>query len=183
MATVLEGVLPKSSVMLCIFFVWVKRFNANIFIKKHFLFTMRSVSSVERFTAGWKMFCWWRNDWNGGAEVAETRSKDFYAASFDALVKRLDKMYQCWWKICRKIFFSKFEYHMFYFLYQFVTYLLTLPCITSSHGSVCSRYSFIEKPTKGATKCNSLGGRVDSTYCVALWTRGRCYFPGTIPSD
>jgi hypothetical protein len=43
-------------------------------------------------------------------------TKDFYAAGFDALVKRLDKVYQCWWRICREIndFFSRFEYRMFY---------------------------------------------------------------------
>jgi hypothetical protein len=28
--------------------------------------------------------------WNGSAEVAETQSKDFYAAGFDAVVKRWD---------------------------------------------------------------------------------------------
>jgi hypothetical protein len=28
------------------------------------------------------------------------QSKDFYAAGFDALVKRWEKCYQCWWRIC-----------------------------------------------------------------------------------
>jgi hypothetical protein len=37
-------------------------------------------------------------------------------------------MYQCWWRICRDInVFARFEYHMFYVLYSFVTYLLTFP--------------------------------------------------------
>jgi hypothetical protein len=37
-------------------------------------------------------------------------------------------VYQCWWRICREIHvFSRFEYHMFYVLYAFVTCLLTLP--------------------------------------------------------
>jgi hypothetical protein len=31
--------------------------------------------------------------WNGGAEVADTRVKDFYAAGFDALVKRCVSMF------------------------------------------------------------------------------------------
>jgi hypothetical protein len=40
----------------------------------------------------------------------------------------MGQVYQCWWRICREIhFFTKFDYHKFYVLYQFVTYLLTLP--------------------------------------------------------
>jgi hypothetical protein len=40
----------------------------------------------------------------------------------------MGQMYQCWWRICRDInVSSSFEYHMFYVLYPFVTYLLTLP--------------------------------------------------------
>jgi hypothetical protein len=39
------------------------------------------------------------------------------------------QVYHCWWRICWEInVFSRFEYHMFYVLYSFVTYLLTLPC-------------------------------------------------------
>jgi hypothetical protein len=38
----------------------------------------------------------------------------------------MGQVYLCWWRICREIhFLSKFEYHMFYVLYQFATYLLT----------------------------------------------------------
>jgi hypothetical protein len=37
-------------------------------------------------------------------------------------------VYQCWWRICREInVLSRFEYHMFYVLYPFVSCLLTLP--------------------------------------------------------
>jgi hypothetical protein len=44
--------------------------------------------------------------------------------------KAMGQVYQCWWKICREInVFSRFEYHMFYVLYPFVTYLLTFPRI------------------------------------------------------
>jgi hypothetical protein len=39
------------------------------------------------------------------------------------MVKRWDK-WRIFWEI---IFFSGFEYHMFYALYQFLAYLLTLP--------------------------------------------------------
>jgi hypothetical protein len=41
--------------------------------------------------------------------------------------KAMGQVYQCWWRICREIIiFSRFEYHMFYVLYPFVAYLLTL---------------------------------------------------------
>jgi hypothetical protein len=42
----------------------------------------------------------------------------------------MGQVYHCWWRICREInaFFFRFEYHMFYVLYLFVTYLLTFPC-------------------------------------------------------
>jgi hypothetical protein len=43
----------------------------------------------------------------------------------------MGQVYQCWWRICWEInVFSRFEYHTFYVLYPFVTYLLTLPCTT-----------------------------------------------------
>jgi hypothetical protein len=35
-------------------------------------------------------------------------------------------MYQCWWKICREMFLPDSNI-MFYVLYPFVTYSLTLP--------------------------------------------------------
>jgi hypothetical protein len=39
-------------------------------------------------------------------------------------------VYQYWWRICREInVFFRFEYHILYVLYPFVTYLLTLPRI------------------------------------------------------
>jgi hypothetical protein len=42
--------------------------------------------------------------------------------------KAIEQVYRCWWRIRREIdVFSKFEYHMFYVLYPFVTYVLTLP--------------------------------------------------------
>jgi hypothetical protein len=41
--------------------------------------------------------------------------------------KAMGQVYQCWWRICLEKFFLTFKYHMFYVLYQFVTYFLTLP--------------------------------------------------------
>jgi hypothetical protein len=41
---------------------------------------------------------------------------------------------KCLWRICREInVFSRFEYHMFYVLYPFVIYLLTLPRVSDGH--------------------------------------------------
>jgi hypothetical protein len=40
----------------------------------------------------------------------------------------MGQVYQCWWGICREInVFPRFEYHTFYVLYPFVTYLLAPP--------------------------------------------------------
>jgi hypothetical protein len=40
----------------------------------------------------------------------------------------MGQVYQCWWRICREInVFSRFEYHLFYVLYPFVTFLLNVP--------------------------------------------------------
>jgi hypothetical protein len=46
------------------------------------------------------------------------QSEDFYSAGFDTLVKRWDKRYQCWWRICREICFFQVQYHMFYILHN-----------------------------------------------------------------
>jgi hypothetical protein len=55
-------------------------------------------------------------------------SKDFYAAGFNALVKRWDKCINVGGGYVEtQMLFSRFKYHMFYILYQFLTYLLTLP--------------------------------------------------------
>jgi hypothetical protein len=40
----------------------------------------------------------------------------------------MGEVYQCWWRICQEMnAFFRFEYHVFYVLYQFVASLLTLP--------------------------------------------------------
>jgi hypothetical protein len=52
MATVLEGVLPKSSVLLCVF-CWQKDSMQRIFINKCFLFTVGSVCHVKGFVHNW----------------------------------------------------------------------------------------------------------------------------------
>jgi hypothetical protein len=83
MATVLVGVLPESSVLLCVS-CGQKDLLQRIFIEKCFLFTMGSVRRVKRFHLGGKRFA--------GDEEVETelrkwlrqQSKDFCAAGFDA---------------------------------------------------------------------------------------------------
>jgi hypothetical protein len=99
----------------------------RIFIKKCFLFTVGSVYRVKRFTTGS------RNSLKDveksqmmpnqmGKWLRQQPIKDFCAAGFDAMVKQWDKY------MSRSNFF-RFEYHIFYVLYPFVTYLLTLPRI------------------------------------------------------
>jgi hypothetical protein len=95
----------------------------RIFIKKCFLFTVGSVCRIKCFTTGS------RNSLKNVRKLQmmpdqvrkwlRQQSKDFYAAGFDALVKRWEgQVYQYWWRICREInVFSRFEYHMFYVLY------------------------------------------------------------------
>jgi hypothetical protein len=90
MATLLAGILPKSSVVLCLF-CGHKDSTQMIFIKKYFLFTVGGVYRVKRFNLGGKRLS---NDEEVEMEVRKwprKQSKDFYDAGFDALVKRWDK--------------------------------------------------------------------------------------------
>jgi hypothetical protein len=67
---------------------------------------------------------------NGGVEVTQRTVKRLLCCGFQHTGKATGQAYQCWWRICREInAFSRFEYHMFYVLYPFVAFLLTLPCI------------------------------------------------------
>jgi hypothetical protein len=59
--------------------------------------------------------------------VAETTVRRLLCCGFRHAGKAMGQLYQCWWRICREInIFPNFEYHMFYILYPFVTYWLTL---------------------------------------------------------
>jgi hypothetical protein len=57
-------------------------------------------------------------------KLLRQQSKDFYAAGFDALVKRWEKSENVGGGYVEKYmgFFFRFEYQMFYVLYPFVTY-------------------------------------------------------------
>jgi hypothetical protein len=78
-------------------------------------------SCVEKFSQGHLKVA---DDAQPGAEVTEAAVKDFYAAGFDALVKR--------WDECINVGGGYVEKYMFFpgsnitCLYPFVTYLLTL---------------------------------------------------------
>jgi hypothetical protein len=61
--------------------------------------------------------------------MAETAVKRLLCCRFRHSSEALRQVCQGWLRICREInvFFSSFEYRMFYVLYPFVTYLLILP--------------------------------------------------------
>jgi hypothetical protein len=60
--------------------------------------------------------------------------KRLLCCGFRRTGKAMGQVYLCWWRICREINVFRFEYHMFYVLYPFVTFLLALPCTWSYHG-------------------------------------------------
>jgi hypothetical protein len=69
----------------------------------------------------------------------EATVKNFYAASFDALVERWDRCVNVNGGYVKKyVLFSRFRYHMFYVLYPCVNYLLTLPRM--SDVMCCARH-------------------------------------------
>jgi hypothetical protein len=70
--------------------------------------------------------------------VTETTVKRLLCCGFRRTGKAMGHMHQCWWRICPEInvFFFRFEYHMFYVLYPFVTYLLTFPLISTTACAV-----------------------------------------------
>jgi hypothetical protein len=76
--------------------------------------------------------------------VAETTVKRLPWCGCWRTGKAMGQVYQCWWRICREMFsFSIFEYHMFYVLYQFMSYLLIFPRINTSERFSHCFMSFI----------------------------------------
>jgi hypothetical protein len=128
MATVFESILQKSSVLLCVFCVQ-KDSMKILFIKKCFL--CQGGKWLSRKTDHT-----WANKRFADDEAVETyvwkwlwqQSKRFLCCGFRHTGKAMGQVYQCWWWTYREInVVFWFEYHMFYVLYPFVTYLLTLP--------------------------------------------------------
>jgi hypothetical protein len=97
----------------------------RISIKKCFLFTVGSVYHIKPW---WETFHLWGRGWNGGTKVSGTVVKRLVCCWFRCTGRPVGQMYQCWWRICWEInVFSRFEFHVVYVLYPFVTYLPTLP--------------------------------------------------------
>jgi hypothetical protein len=118
-----------------LFFCGQKDSMQRIFIKGHFLFMVGSVCHIKRLASESRnslrdvrkpqMMPYQARKWLG------QESKDFYAAGFDAPVKRWDKCINVGGGYVEKyMFFSRFEYRTFYVLLPFATYLLTLPRIS-----------------------------------------------------
>jgi hypothetical protein len=118
---------------LCCALLWAKRLNAKDIHRE--MFPVNGVKClscktihywVEKFSQGRSKVA---DDARPGAEVAETTAKRLLCCGFRSTDKRMVQVYQR--MICREINgFSRLEYHMFYVLYPFVTYLLTLPRIS-----------------------------------------------------
>jgi hypothetical protein len=73
---------------------------------------------IEKFSQGRSKVA---DDARPGEEVAET------GCGCRRTSEAMGQVYQCGWRICREInVFPRFGCHMFYVLYQFMTYLLTL---------------------------------------------------------
>jgi hypothetical protein len=91
------GVYYRKIALYCEFSVGKKESMQMIFIKKYFLFTVGSACRVKWFTTG-SSNCRLGGRCFGDEEVETVvqtwlrqQSKDFYAAGFEALVKRRDK--------------------------------------------------------------------------------------------
>jgi hypothetical protein len=127
----LRSILPKSSVILC-FLLWLKELNAKEIHKQ--MFHIYCGKCLCKLVYNWvETFSQWpsevADDARPGAGVAETRVRRLPCCKFRSNAKAMGQVYQCWWRICREINTS---YHMFYVLYQFVTYLLKPPRIYTS---------------------------------------------------
>jgi hypothetical protein len=91
MATVLEECITEEQSSVVRFSCWQNDPMQKIFIKKYFMFRVGNFYRVKRFSLGVKRFA---DDEEVEKEVRKwlrQQSKDFYAAGFDALIKRWDK--------------------------------------------------------------------------------------------
>jgi hypothetical protein len=116
MASVLE-VYTTEEQRSVVRFLWAKGLNAKDIHKDMFpvyggmcLLCKAVHNWVEKFSQGRSKVA---GDARPGAEVAETTVN---AAGFDALCKATGQVYQCWWRIRRKVFSLWFEYHVLCFI-------------------------------------------------------------------
>jgi hypothetical protein len=108
-------VLPKSSVLSCVFFfLWAKGLNTKDIRKEMFpanggkCFSRKAVynwvTNVSLMTKRLKRSC---------GSGRDNSQKTSMCCGFRRTGKAMGQVYQCWWKICREInAFSRFEYHM-----------------------------------------------------------------------
>jgi hypothetical protein len=125
MATVLEAILPKSYVLLCV--LWARGLNAQDINKEIFPVYSRKCLSCKAVHNWVKK----RGKRFVDEEEVETevqkwlrqQPKYFYACGFRRTGKAMGQVYQCWRRICRgiNVCFARFEYHNFLVLYPFVT--------------------------------------------------------------
>jgi hypothetical protein len=101
--------------------------SENLKSYKCVLFTVGSVCRVKRLTTWWQTFCWWWREWKK-QRSGSGWDNNLYAAGFDALVKQWGKCISVGGGYVEKKIFFPSSNIMFYVLYQFVTYLLALPC-------------------------------------------------------
>jgi hypothetical protein len=125
----LSVVLPKSSVILSD--LRAKGLNAKDINKKNVPVYGGKCLSCEAVHSWVEELSQERSkvadDARPGTEMAETTVKKLLRYWFRRTAKAMGQVYQCWWRICREINdSSKFEYYVFYVLYPFVAYLLTL---------------------------------------------------------
>jgi hypothetical protein len=135
MATVLEVYTAEEQYSVLRSFMG-KRLNAQDIHKEMFHVYGGKCFHVKRFTSesrnSLKKF-----DARPNAEGAETTVKRLLCCGFRCTGKAMGQVYKCWWTICREInVLSRFEYHMLYVLYPFVTYFLTLACIYKLSASI-----------------------------------------------
>jgi hypothetical protein len=108
----------------------------RIFIKKCFLFTMGKGLSRKTVQKWVEKFCQGRSkvadDARSRTEVAKTTVKILLCCGFPSTGKAMGQVCQCLGEgVSRNVFFfPRFEYNMFYVLYPFVIYLLTLHIVS-----------------------------------------------------
>jgi hypothetical protein len=123
-------------------FLWAKGLNVKHIHKEIFLFGVGSVCPVKRLTTGSRNYL--KDDRKSQMMPDHitllrlrqkqlcrgTTFKRLLCCGFRRTRKSMRQVYQCRWKVCREInVFPRFQYHIFYFSYPVVSYLLNLPHI------------------------------------------------------
>jgi hypothetical protein len=135
MATVLVGIYCRGAVFCCACFLWAKELNAKDVHKDIFaIYRGKCLSCLfdllENHLGG-RLFA--DDEEVKRRLVDETTVRRLQCCGFRRTGKTLGQVYHCYWRMCREInILSRFEYRVFYVLYQFVTYLLTFPHVSNA---------------------------------------------------